>query len=197
MPESGRWPPAYDAEDFAKNIADLVSGGHLESAFYEAPRQIVDLCQGDVIRLNARRPFIDGGGQPRAEVEPTEYWLIGGNSCDLDVDRKVIDEPFTSVVPLVGFRSGPEIDSVLADLRAYRLSRQFYAPPWPTGPSGVHWVAHLARAAAVERQALRPTDVLARMSRSAWALFHNCVIRFWARDDGRYDVAPPSKPRRK
>jgi hypothetical protein len=41
----------------------------------------------------------------------------------------------------------------------------------------------------LHRAALRGDDthVVARMSRLGWVLLHSCLVRFLARDDGRFD----------
>jgi hypothetical protein len=58
---------------------------------------------------------------------------------------------------------------------------------------GERWlhVADLLMPVAIDKRAFaepeRPATVQARLSRAAWILLNACLVRFLARDDGRYD----------
>lgn len=96
------------------------------------------------------------------------------------------------LVPIVRFAANELPSARLADFTRYRLSRQFYVPAWPgLDGGGAHFVADFTGITPLARNALReggPVELLARMELQAWALLHACLIRFFARDDGRHDV---------
>jgi hypothetical protein len=183
----GRWPPAYDADQLADQIRALVADQGLASRFYDPPKQRTDLCQGDVVQLDARLPFLDEHRAPRAEAEATRFWIVLGNTCDLD--RSFGDVPWTGVAPIreLGPAAGlaPNERDALA---RYQTSRRFYLPSWGAPVEGEALVASFLEIATVDRRAVQPNAVVARMSYAGWILFHSCLIRYLAREDRRNDV---------
>lgn len=179
----GRWPPIYDADGLAAVIRELAKADDFEARFWFLSFDASEVCQGDVIYLPSAVPLLDERGEPVATDE-CEHWLAIGNSCDFD--RKVEDEPFTQIVPLVDF--GPEVErGAQADFRSYRYARRFYVPPWPGG-EGHHRLADFMRPAAIHKEAFPETAIsVARMQYPAWVLLHSCLVRFLCRDDGRFD----------
>lgn len=178
----GRWPPIYDAEDLANAIADLAGRPDLETVFFDSVTSGGPYCQGDVLQLSSGAPVIDADGEPTL-VGDFKYWLAIGNTCDFD--RELADVAWTQIVPLVDVSAANA--EQLAALRAYRPSRRFFVPPWPDLRGGQGYAADLLLPAALHKQAIGSKAlVVARVSRQAWALLHGCLIRFLARDDGRF-----------
>lgn len=74
-----RWPPVYDAEDLKREIERLSRHPELAATtFYGWRRDRAievpsDICQGDVVRLEANLPFLGENGEPMIEDEPTRF----------------------------------------------------------------------------------------------------------------------------
>ena len=70
----------------------------------------------------------------------------------------------------------------------YRLSRAFYVPDWRgTRPEPV-LAADFLRPVALHKGAIgNQATVVGRVSQLGWMLLHACLVRFLARDDGRFD----------
>lgn len=182
MEEYGRWPPIYDAEDLADAIADLAGRPDLEAVFFASPTNGGLFCQGDVLQLTSGAPVIDADGVANL-VGEFKYWLAIGNTCDFD--RVLADVAWTQIVPLRDVSAANA--EQLSALRAYQPSRRFFVPPWPGLPHGEQYAADLLLPVALHKQAVgSAAQVVARISRQAWALLHGCLIRFLARDDGRF-----------
>lgn len=181
----GRWPPIYDAEDLKRQISELASRDDLGAVLFERDLERGGpACQGDVLRFEAGIPVLDEDANP-AVMGDTEYWLLTGNTCDFA--RSVSEVPWTQVVPLVSVGTSLPPGS-LAALRRYRTNRRFYIPPWPRSPDAEHRVADLLTPVALHKSALGAhARVVARLSFLGWVLLHACLIRFLARDDGRFD----------
>ncbi len=94
----GRWPPAYDAEDLERSITALVRGAGGTGFYSPATGRFVGVAQGDLLELPAKLPFLDEDAKPAAETEPTRFWMIVGNTCDLD--RSYHEVEWTNLVPL-------------------------------------------------------------------------------------------------
>lgn len=185
-----RWPPVYDADDLAREIQVLTERPDFETAFYEwrldrGMQSPVDVCQGDVVTLASEVPAIGEDGQPGTVPNPTGMWLVLGNTCDFD--RDVTDCRWTQMAPLVDL-SGPNVDPGLRDaLRRYTQFRRFYVPPWSDAVERRWHAAELPLVVAVDKRAFPSAiTVHARLSRAAWILLNACLVRFLARDDGRY-----------
>jgi hypothetical protein len=179
----GRWPPVYDAHELQDTITRLVDRGL--SGFFSQERIDPPLCQGDILDLGARLPFLDDHLQPRAVLAPTRYWMLLGNTCDLA--REPADVPWSQIVPveLVGeWSSLPQ--TTREALRRYRYARRFYVPPWDASVEGQCCIADFVRPVTVSRAALAGTQVVGRLSWEGWLLLHSCIVRFVARDDGRH-----------
>jgi hypothetical protein len=177
-----RWPPIYDAQQLAEQIKDLSSRGELNKQFYSNEVLDVPWCQGDVIELSSQFPYIDHDGEPSVLESPScGYWLLMSNTCDLT--RNLADVRWANLVPLFEVQPSKEELDVL---QQYSQSRKFYAPPW--APEIQHMVAELTMPITVDRRCLDGRAVrVASMSRIAWYLFHSCIVRYLARDDGRLD----------
>lgn len=177
----GRWPPIYDAEGLDSAIRALITSVDFDSRFWDL-RELTDVCQGDVVELASTVPLIDELGEAVA-TDDCDRWLVIGNTCDFARDLK--DCAWTQLVPLVTL--GVDAESRLKQLRAYNYSRAFYVPPWPQGDR-LHRLADFTRPVAAHKGVFNGVaKVIARMQYPAWVLLHSCLIRFIARDDGRFD----------
>jgi hypothetical protein len=197
MAEAGeRWPPVYDLEDLVGEIRRMTEAERLERDFYEwrldrSTLNPADICQGDVVELDSEVPVILDGGQPGVVEHPERHWLVIGNTCDFD--RSIEDAPWTQLVPIVSVGSLTELtDTQLTAARRYTQSRRFYVPPWSRESELRLNVADLLMPVAVDKRVLhgatKAATLHARMSRGAWILLNACLVRFLARDDGRYDT---------
>jgi hypothetical protein len=180
-----RWPPAYDADDLKKMIGEIAGRDDLRKAIY-APSLTEGgpLCQGDVLRFSSPAPVIDAGGASVA-LGDFGFWLVIGNTCDFH--RPIESVAWTQVVPLVQFTKGVN-EQHLEDLTKYRASRVFYTPYWREAEIEPIFAAELVRPVALHKKVIgQQATVVARMSRLGWMLLHACLVRFLARDDGRFD----------
>ena len=183
MPSESRWPPVYDFEELAASIKGILGSGTLEKMLYDPSDVRPSFFQGDVIRLQAEIPFIGHEGEVRVEEAPP-FWAIIGNTCDFD--KSVEDAAFTQLTPVWDVASNDEVRDAVS-LSSYRYYTQFYLPPWDSTVEGRVYVADFLRPVTVHKNAFRKANVAARLSRKGWFLFHACVVRFLARDDGRND----------
>jgi hypothetical protein len=183
FPYIERWPPSYDAATLAQSIRDLVDSQQLASRFFRTQAQLETVCQGDICKLASGVPVIASDGSAAVHGELT-YWMVIGNTCDFARDRDLVR--WTQLVPLVDFAELSE--QHLADLQSYRLSRQFYVPPWSRELKDKHFVADFLRPVAIDKAAFADAvHVVAGLDYYAWVLLHSCLVRFLARDDGRHD----------
>ncbi len=179
--QTERWPPVYDAEDLNRTIRQIVEAPDLSAAFFDSVTRGGAVCQGDILRFTSPVPLIDEIGEAVADGE-VDFWLVIGNTCDFYRD----DAKWTQVVPLDTIAQ-PVPEQAMRDLRSYRLARRFYVPSWPGADEKVALVADFLRPVAMHKAtATTKARVVARLSRSAWVLLHSALIRFLARDDGRF-----------
>ena len=181
---TGTWPPVYDYAGLEATITQLRTGvaeGFFEW-FYAAPVEgQPPLCQGDLIVLDSALVFLDGEGQPTAG-DRQDLWAVLGNSCDLDRDPSEIR--WTQLLP--AFRVSDDDTERLPDLRSYRGLRVFYFPP-ERQADGLGYLSDFTRPVTVDRQCLCGTSPEKRLSYKGWLLFHACLVRYLARQDGRND----------
>jgi hypothetical protein len=196
MPPRGeRWPPVYDADSLVSEINRLTGDERLEREFFfwrrdRSAAEPQDICQGDIITLQSDVPVLLADGQPAGLAHPGGSWLVIGNTCDFD--RSLTDARWTQLVPILDL--GPIAEATSTELNAarrYTQSRRFYLPPWSLAAEVQLHTADFLRPVAVDKRALNGTGKVAtleaRMSRAAWVLLNACLVRFLARDDGRYD----------
>lgn len=181
-PRSERWPPVYDSDELKQMIAEIAGRPDLRSAFYHLVSEGGPLCQGDVLRFRSPVPAIDEIGEPVA-LGDIQHWLVIGNTCDFHRE----EVSWAQVVPIEAISEGLN-PQYREDFRSFRLSRRFYIPNWAGSDGDSVLYADFLRPVAIHKKAVRErAEVVARMSRAAWVLLHCCLIRFMARDDGRFD----------
>lgn len=189
-----RWPPVYDLDGLVAEIKRLTERRDIAAAFYEWRRdrstsEPGDVCQGDVIFLASDVPVILADGQPAVVEHPDGHWLVIGNTCDFD--RTLDEARWTQLAPVMSLGAIADLTPTqLAAARKYTQSRSFFVPPWSASVERHVHVADLLRPVGVDKRALLGSDskgiVQARVSRAAWILLNACLVRFLARDDGRY-----------
>jgi hypothetical protein len=186
--ETGRWPSIYDKEALAKAIREITTGGpHFDARFYEltiTTSRGGPACQGDVVELRGAVPIIDASGEPIVTDIEYEHWLIVGNTCDMHRE----EELHSIVAPLRTVDTTVTPDEAKM-FRRYEYYKQFYVPPWPNAPDARHRFADFTQLVTIEKAAFREdcARIVARLQFPAWALLHACIVRFLARDDGRFD----------
>jgi hypothetical protein len=186
MPQSDRWPPVYSAEELLKQITDLISDKSIFSKFYEPNLLDPEKCQGDIIELDSEALFLDEDNTPVTSPERYTHWLLIGNTCDIYRDMNLAK--WSQIVPIYNLGKSEEISvEELGKLQAYSQSRVFYLPPWESGLEGAHFLADFLRPVTIHKAGLMKSKTVGRVNKFTWILLHSCLIRFLARDDGRYD----------
>jgi len=185
-----RWPPVYDAKELATTINKLVDSNQLKSHFFDYHSHDLGPCQGDIIWLATNQiPVLDEIGQPSIYEDDfcSGYWMIVGNTCD--IARNINNVEWTQIIPLLDLGTDNEINNnELAALMRYRHSRRFYVPAWSNEVSGHHFVADFLKPVTIHKTALfEVAEIKAKLSYYGWMLLHSCLVRFLARDDGRFD----------
>lgn len=185
--ETDRWPPVYDADALKGYIAKLAaSDADLHKVFYASSTESGGAsCQGDIVERQLGIPGIDEQGEPTLDGT-SRYWLVIGNTCDFD--RPVDEAAWTQVVPIDELSlDDPLAQQSLPDARSYRYARHFFLPAWTGASPNTLYSANFLRPVAVHKAGIGAFKVVARMDRPAWILLHSCLVRFLARDDGRFD----------
>lgn len=172
-----RWPPVYDFDSLKEEIKLLVDRG-LEEGFYNESPDLDDFFQGDIFELTMDFPYIDENGDIAA-IE-SDQWLILGNTCDITRD----DLPYTNIIPL------DELDNVPADiiekLKLFQNYKKIFFPNISSEKSG--YVADFTKICSVEKTLLlKEAKKISELKYPSWVLFHSCIVRYFARDDGRHD----------
>jgi hypothetical protein len=182
--ETSRWPSIADRDDLKQVISKILDAGpDFESHFFQ-PGDLKGgfACQGDIVRLKSAAPCIDESGSAIVTDVSFDYWMIIGNTCDMNRD----EEPRSLIAPLVKLPTTVSSERLVV-LRRYEYSRQFYVPPW--GMEECHHLADFMQLVTIEKEAFRNdcAKVVARLQFPAWALLHTCLVRYLARADGRFD----------
>jgi hypothetical protein len=182
--QTGRWPALVDASSMKQIIGDLLRDeAELEARFYQSGELDESPCQGDILELRCAAPFIDEEGQPVATDNEFQHWLVIGNTCDMARP----EEPRSLIAPLVPV-TADLAPAQLRVLRRYEYYKQFYVPPWQSDPEQLHRLADFMQLVTIEKAAFQKAgSIVARMQLPAWALLHACIVRYLARDDGRFD----------
>lgn len=173
-----RWPPTYDFESLQDQIIYLINND-LQTDFYNAYLNNDDFFQGDIIEMKNVFPFIDENGD--IAVNEASLWIILGNTCDIARD----DLPFTNIIPL------EKIDTdipkkLLSGLMQYQNYKKVYLPG--TGDDSLGYIADFTQVCSIDKNYLiKHTVKLHELTYTAWVLFHSCIVRYFARDDGRND----------
>ncbi len=180
-----RWPPVYDFEGLLNQIKTLLSNNSLFKFYYSDSPQKNPL-QGDIIELSAEFPFITKDGDIAVEVNPINFWLVVGNTCDLTPNNS--NGKFTNIIPLEALDKNAPSD-ILINLRKYTAYKKFFIPTWDKRISKNGFVADFRKITTIEKQVVlsNETTKIKEMTQLSWILLHSCLVRYLARDDGRHD----------
>ncbi len=173
-----RWPPVYDFDSLTSEIKRLVDKG-LEEGFYKKDPNLKSLFQGDIIELDMMFPYIDDNGDISA-IE-SKKWLILGNTCDITRD----DLPYTNIIPLDELEDTVPSD-IITNLKNFQSYKKIFFPAINNVILG--YVAEFTQICSIEKSYLiKNAKKISELEYHSWVLFHSCIVRYFARDDGRND----------
>lgn len=177
-----RWPPSYDANDLKETISKLLSTDEIENQFYTAVSN-KEYYQGDIIKFRSGAPLITADGTCGVYGE-MNYWLVTGNTCDISRDISYVQ--WTQVIPILEV---PLVDeSKQKDFLKYKPTRVFYLPSWNSGVKDKTLMADFLMPVTIHKKAIfEHATVVARLDFHSWLLLNSCLVRFQARDDGRFE----------
>lgn len=185
----GRWPPVYDFEELANVIKKLINSEELFKQFFKLYIKDTELLQGDIVNFKGYPCYIDASGDISALEQEYNHWMILGNSCDLartslQADSSLGLPHLTHITPLIPIdRNIPR--QVLTDLKKFKLFKKMFVPSWS---SNQNYYIDFTIITSIEKKCLLNNALVeARLRRNSWFLFHACLVRYLARDDGRND----------
>ncbi len=175
---ANRWPPTYDFESLQAQINNLINND-IQTSFYNSYQKNGEFFQGDIFEMENTFPFIDEDGY--IAVYETSLWIILGNTCDIARE----DLPFTNIIPLEKIDTDiPE--KVLTGLKQYQNYKKVYLPG--TNSDTLGYVADFTQVCSIDKSYLKlNAKKTHELTYTAWVLFHSCIVRYFARDDGRND----------
>lgn len=175
---ANRWPPVYDFDSLKAQIKELLERG-LEEDFYKKSPNLSEIFQGDIFKLDTPFPYIDEEGNIVAE--DTNLWLVLGNTCDITRE----DLNFTNIIPLEVLDD--EVPShIIENLKKFQNYKKVYFPDLSQLSKG--YMADFTKVCTIEKKfLLKNSEKICELEFHAWVLFHSCIIRYFARDDGRHD----------
>ncbi len=184
-----RWPPIYDEIQLENQIKELATRDAIEKWFFAPDTDAVTgWCQGDLLVFDALLPELNDQLRPFAK-ERHSLWVLLSNTCDLD--RKIEDNPWAIVAPIMALGIPTEIPKdKKQSLEHFKTVRQMYWPHWPSiesTQSPFLWCLDWTRVCNLDRRALNLVKRRSQLSTYGWVLFHCALVRFLARDDGRFD----------
>ncbi|MBU0519814.1 hypothetical protein KJ564_12860 [bacterium] len=179
-----RWGTIYDADQLKNEIREITKSINLNEDFYYGTIDTGNYFQGDIIHFKASVPIFDISGTPFL-YDSFEFWLIVSNSCDLVRD----EVSWAILVPLICLPKDLDTSDRSAFTR-YKYSRVFFIPHWSDSEDKTGFCANFLLPVIVEKGILNTSNIrkVAQMSRRGWILLHSCLVRFLARDDGRYEI---------
>lgn len=184
-PEAGRWPPVYDYDELEDTIKQLSNITNLRQFLYIGGSYQPPYSQGDIIWLESRIPVIWKDGAP-GTIDGHGYWMVLGNSCDLD--RPITEVEWCQLAPVFCLGTDDDVSGTELDaLKKYRYSRHFYLPGWAGEQQSRHFIANFLEMTPIHREGLVHASPVTRLSQRGWYLLHSCIVRFLARSDGRND----------
>lgn len=179
--EEKRWPPIYDRSDLELTIKKLAISEKKSDLFY-MPCPQNDIFQGDIISFPNEFffPFIDENGELSAQ-EDIEYWVVFGNTCDIARDISTL--PYTNISPLEKLPSDAPKE-ILKSMSNYQNYKTFYFPQFVDDG---HYYIDFTKLCTISKANFDSAIKIRELRYSSWILFHSCIVRYLARDDGRND----------
>lgn len=179
-----RWPTIYDFDQLKNQIKRIVDSNYIRD-FYTLSINEKELYQGDVLYLDKKFAFLNAEGNFEA-VKFTRYWVILGNSCDFS--REVKDLPYTNIAPLQSIEKEiPEY--IVTGLKNFQNYKRMYFPN--VGDDNLEYFLDFTQTMTISKQFLENfgIDKLKKreLTHQGWVLLHSCLIRYFTRDDGRFD----------
>ncbi len=180
---SSRWPTVYDFEQLQKQIKQIVKENY-SKGFYTLASKQSELYQGDIIKLDKKFVSLNNSGSFEAESY-SGFWMVLGNTCDFARDIKEL--PFTNIIPLQKLHEDiPEkIKNALKNFQNYK---HMYIPDFLGDHS--EYFLDFTKIMTISKEYMQQdieTIKIKQLSYASWVLFHSCIIRYFARDDGRND----------
>ncbi|HFS67157.1 MAG TPA: hypothetical protein ENK67_02995 [Flavobacteriia bacterium] len=175
---TNRWPTIYDFDSLQKEISCLLGRG-LDEGFYNTSPDTENLFQGDILEIDLEFPFIDEDGDISSFT--SSKWLLLGNTCDITRE----DLPYTNLIPLEELENDiPE--GILASLKQYQNYKRVYLPDITKKSNG--YIADFTQICSIKKDFLiENAQKVSELEYASWVLFHSCIVRYFARDDGRKD----------
>ena len=179
-----RWQPIYDFDELQEQIKNIIQNDYKED-FYTTSLDIASLFQGDIVVIDKKFVYLNQDGKHQAEYF-SEYYMIIGNSCDFD--RSIKDLPYTNIIPLQRI----EIDipkDILNGLKKFQNYKHMYLPNFDN--SNDEYFIDFTKIMTVSKEYLLNQNIssikIAELTFESWILLHACIVRYFARDDGRHD----------
>lgn len=179
-----RWPPTYDLEDLLTQINEISQLNGISYSFYTKSCDL-DFCQGDVIFLESDFPLINEDGDVALIENSLNLWVFVGNTCDFT--RPLDNVKFTHICPLTKLPDATP-EELLGTLHTYSTYKKFFLPDWDSSNTSKGYYIDFSKMCSIAKDGITKNAKLkARMGRHSWLLFHSCLVRYLARDDGRND----------
>lgn len=179
-----RWPPVYDADSLKQQIASITKADGFENLFYNQYPTKSSFFQGDLIKLDAQFPFIDEEGNiciDEADDDEKQQWVILGNTCDLTR----MDINYTNLAPVSKIQDSID-ETILNSLRQFQSYKKIRFPDTVYNTNG--YLLDFTQTCSVNKKyLLENAQKTHELSLTGWVLFHSCIVRYFARDDGRHD----------
>lgn len=178
-----RWPTVYDFEQLQSQIKEIVKSDYKEG-FYSISPKAFELYQGDIIKLDKKFVSINVDGDFEAQ-RYSDFWLVIGNTCDFA--RTIEDLPYTNLIPLQMIDAAAPI-KMTEGLKNFQNYKHMYIPSFLADDN--EYFLDFTKIATVSKEYLQK-DIdsvkIKELTYSTWVLLHSCIIRYFARDDGRND----------
>ncbi|MCK5536165.1 MAG: hypothetical protein KAI79_05015 [Bacteroidales bacterium] len=172
---ANRWPPVYDFDSLKNEIKELSSSATYES-FYTTNLDSENIFQGDILELPMNFPYIDIEGN--VVGEEIQLCVVLGNTCDLTRD----DVSYTNIIPL-DILPAETPKHIIDSLKNYQSYKKMLFPG-----NGIDYMIDFTKSCTINIEYLKNSSKkLYQLEYTTWVLFHSCIVRYFARDDGRND----------
>jgi hypothetical protein len=136
-----------------------------------------------LLNLKAISHLIDADGDISILSNPDKLWVLVGNTCDFTRDETHVR--YSQISPLTKLDANTPA-KIISGLKTYSTYKRFFLPEWQKNTTSYGYVIDFSKFCSIDKKALKTqAQVLARLSQESWYLFHSCLVRFLARDDGR------------
>ena len=181
--EISRWLTVYDFEQLQIQIKEILKCDYNQGFYTNTPKRS-ELFQGDIIQLDRKFVSINEDGEFEAQ-KYSDFWIVVGNSCDFARDVKEL--PYTNLIPLQQIEKNAP-SKIINGLKNFQNYKHMYVPNFLDDES--EYFLDFTKIATVSKEYLQKeiTSIkIKELTYSSWVLLHSCIIRYFARDDGRND----------